>query len=374
MKIMTSTLLVSGLLSGVFSSSFSLAADAPKVLLVLSSYGEKNAQGEMIKPGFEMDELSKAYLVFKDHGLDIELASPQGGKPHADNFNPEKSYNQQFLADSNAMEKLQNTLALSSIDPADYRSVFVVGGKGPMFDLAQNQHLQATIRTIYENHGVVGAVCHGPAALTKVKLSTGEWLVANKRVSGFSEEEEAAFSKKWASQFPFQLESMLIEQGATYVQDGLMLNQVSIDGNLITGQNPFSTVDTVKAMIKALGIELKSTPEFQDDATIKLVERYFDNVETASKHFQTHSTDYDTMLLAMFGYYQAQHAQTEQQRNVAIKIMEDTLTAVNHPMLFLGLASSYEVNGQLSEAKHVLTLAQGKFPENQDIVSQLVRY
>ncbi len=45
---------------------------------------------------------------------------------------------------------------------------------------------------IYEAGGIVGAVCHNPAALVNIQLSDGEYLVANKTVAAFTNEEEAA--------------------------------------------------------------------------------------------------------------------------------------------------------------------------------------
>ncbi|MEG4305137.1 hypothetical protein [Microcoleus sp. D3_18a_C4] len=54
-----------------------------------------------------------------------------------------------------------------------------------MWDFADNQEL-AGIRAIYEAGGIVGAVCHGPAALVNIKLSDGEYLVANKTVAAFT--------------------------------------------------------------------------------------------------------------------------------------------------------------------------------------------
>ena len=52
-----------------------------------------------------------------------------------------------------------------------------------------NEDAQKVIRVVYENNGVVGAVCHGPAALVDVNLQrevSGRW----KKVAGFSNSEE----------------------------------------------------------------------------------------------------------------------------------------------------------------------------------------
>ncbi|TMP76984.1 type 1 glutamine amidotransferase domain-containing protein, partial [Pseudoalteromonas phenolica] len=83
--------------------------------------------------------------------------------------------NQAYSNDTTAMAQLKNTKRLSELEPSQYDAVFVVGGKGPMFDLHDSKPLQAIIRDIYVNNGVIGAVCHGPAALVDVKLENGEY-------------------------------------------------------------------------------------------------------------------------------------------------------------------------------------------------------
>ena len=136
-----------------------------KVLMVVSG----NGQGEE-KPGYEFDEFSKAYSVFKDNGIVVDIASPKGGQVEADKYDPSKSYNAKVLVDEAIMVKLNNTLATSSIDAKAYDAVFVVGGKGAMFDLPKDTALQNIIAEIYQQQGSVAAVCHGPAALVNVKL------------------------------------------------------------------------------------------------------------------------------------------------------------------------------------------------------------
>ena len=47
-----------------------------RVLLVISGNGLDDGK---TRPGFEMDELSQAYFVFTDNGLQVDIASPSGG-------------------------------------------------------------------------------------------------------------------------------------------------------------------------------------------------------------------------------------------------------------------------------------------------------
>ncbi|WP_440053093.1 type 1 glutamine amidotransferase domain-containing protein [Pseudoalteromonas sp. T1lg65] len=351
-------------LSAAALSTQAMSNNEPHVVMVLSSHGKLDAKGEMIQPGYEFDELSKAYAVFKANGVKVTLASPSGGKLVADNYDKEKAYNQLFLEDEKATSKLENTIKLEHIKAADVDAVFVVGGKGPMFDLATNTDLQSLIRKIYEKQGVIGAVCHGPVALVDVKLSDGEYLVKGKRVNGFTNEEEQAFSKKWAKQFPYFLEDKLKERGAQFEQDGLMLNQVTIDGQLITGQNPFSTADTARAMVKSLGINQDKSPKFKDDETILLVEAFFKDPAAAKQKYQTNQADYDPMMLAMFGLYQAKHANTEHELNTAITIMDLSLSTLDHPMLHAELARAHIRKNDTLQAQKVVQKALKKHTDS----------
>ncbi|KZN69782.1 type 1 glutamine amidotransferase domain-containing protein [Pseudoalteromonas luteoviolacea] len=350
-------------------STASIGKEAPQVLMVLSSYGKLDNQQKLIQPGYEFGELSKAYHVFNRHGIEVTLASPAGGQPVADQYEKTVQYNQAFLQDPQAMKALKNTLTLNSIDASEFDGVFVVGGKGPMFDLYQHQPLQEIIAEVYESKGVVGAVCHGPAALVDVKLSDGNYLVDGKRVNGFTNQEESAFGKKWRDKFAFLLEDKLIERGARFEKDGLMLNQVTIDGNLITGQNPFSTVDTARAVVAKLGIETLPRKEYQDDASVKLYELFLRNPELAKKNYESSTQEYDLNMLAMMSVLQIRHAETEFQVDASARFLSYILTKTSHPVMELTLAKAYVRLNQRDRAIEVLNKSAKLYPKNQQIKS-----
>jgi putative intracellular protease/amidase len=97
---------------------------------------------------------------------------------------------------------------------------------------------------------VIAAMCHGPASLVGVTLDNGSPLVSGRTITGFTNEEEAeaGFTKK----MPFLLESRLQELGANFVEEPNWSNHVQVDGKLITGQNPQSSLSTAIAVINAL--------------------------------------------------------------------------------------------------------------------------
>lgn len=325
-----------------------------RVLMVLSSYGEKSDQGELLKPGYEFDELTKSYIVFKHYGVTVDIASPSGGKVVADEYDPKKPYNQLFLNDKQAMRHLNNTLKLTDVDTSRYSAVFVVGGKGPMFDLHQDKQLRTIIRDVYEQGGIASAVCHGPAALVNVTLSDGSYLIKGKRVNGFTNREEAAFGKKWTQQFAFLLEDKLRERGALFESADIMLNHVAQDGRLITGQNPFSTVDTALAVVHSLGFAPKPFTTFKDDATMKIVARILDNDEFAVKEFSQQAANYQVELAAMYGFYRFKLAKAGDDITGAVKLMQLTYKTLKAAPLDLALAKGLLQLNKAGEAKEVL--------------------
>lgn len=223
-KVVTSVLGLVPLLALVLSS-LALAAEQKSVLMVVSGYGQ--GQGEQA-PGYEFDEFAKAWLVFKEHGVAVDIASPKGGKVEADKFDAKSAYNAKVLADAEAVNKLENTLSTAELESQNYDAVFVVGGKGAMFDLPKDESLQSVIAEIYQQQGVVAAVCHGPAALVDVRLDNGNYLIDGRAVNAFTNKEENLFSSKWLPDFPFMLEDRLVERGAKFQASDIMLSHVAM--------------------------------------------------------------------------------------------------------------------------------------------------
>jgi len=278
------------------------AADPQKILIVVSSYGK---DGGKTRPGYEFDEFSQAYLLFKANGFAIDVASPRGGRAEADEFNKTKPFNQQILADQQAMTLLNQTRPTHSINPADYAALYIVGGKGAMFDLPVDPALQEIIAAIYARpDGIVSAVCHGSAAFAHIKQPDGSFLIAGKAIGGFSNEEEELFGKGWKSELPFLLEDKLKQRGGLYERAEMMLPHVSVAGRLITGQNPYSTNAVAEAVVQALGKPLVPRVAYPDENSMRLVKRALTGQYAwAADELRTRKSDYDIKLIAVYGYY-----------------------------------------------------------------------
>ena len=223
-------------------------ADTKRILFVLTNHDELGDTGE--KTGYYLPEAAHPWKVLRDTGHEIDLASPRGGAvpvdPESEDLDDEA--NAAFLEAEE--EALENTLAASDVDPSDYDAVYYAGGHGTMWDLPDSEPLAELTRRIWEDGGVVAAVCHGPAGLVNVRLSDGSWLVEGREVSCFTDEEERAVEMD--DVVPFLLESRLRERGAEMRKAEPWQEKVVVDGRLVTGQNPASAEGVGKAIARVL--------------------------------------------------------------------------------------------------------------------------
>lgn len=344
-------------------SAAALAAPGDRVLMVVS--GEGRDQGKT-RPGFEMDEFSQAYLIFRDNGLAVDVASPRGGKVEADRYDPKEAFNARLLGDAEAVRLLEATRATASLRADDYAAVFVVGGKGAMFDLPGDPALKALLARVYERGGVLGAVCHGPAALVDVRLGSGEALVAGRTLTGFSNEEEAVFGKRWAKAFRFRLEDALRERGARWEEAPLMMPKRVVDGRLVTGQNPYSTPAVAEAVVEALGRRPVARAPWRDEATMALVQRRLDGGDEARRQLEADRGRYHVELIGLLGYYQLQAATDDAAVRRALSIMQLAEPYMAEPRLRLGIAEAYRRLGDRPEARARLDALLESHPDLDD--------
>jgi putative intracellular protease/amidase len=219
-----------------------------KVLIVLTSHDTLGETGK--ETGFYLPEVTHPLDAFTRAGLTVDFVSPKGGKAPMVGIDLEDPLNKAFLENSELVSRVENTVNPAEIDPAEYSAIFYAGGHGTMWDFPEDDRLAAHAAAIYEAGGIVGAVCHGPAALVNIRLSNGEYLVANKTVSAFTNEEEAAVGL--TEIVPFLLESKLIERGANFTKVPNFQVCVVTSDRLVTGQNPASAAGVGLQMVELL--------------------------------------------------------------------------------------------------------------------------
>lgn len=220
-----------------------------KILFALTSHDRKGDTGQ--PTGFYAPEAAHPWAPLREAGYRIDFVSPKGGRAPMEGGGLDDAVLRAFLADPEVLAKLAATARPEAIDPADYAAILFVGGHGTMWDFPDDAGLARIAAAIHEAGGVVGAVCHGPAALVNLKLADGRYLVAGKRVAAFTDDEERAAGL--AEVVPFLLAGTLAQRGATHVPAPNWQANVIVDGRLVTGQNPASAAGVGREMARLLG-------------------------------------------------------------------------------------------------------------------------
>ncbi|WP_053217546.1 type 1 glutamine amidotransferase domain-containing protein [Virgibacillus senegalensis] len=223
-----------------------------KILIVVTNHGSLGDPSR--ETGLWLSEFTKFYHRVK-HRYAVDIVSPSGSKVPID----PRSLTELLLSkqlrhyynDPAFMEWLRKPYAPSQVDAAEYEAIYFAGGHGTMWDFPGNKQLHDIARVIYENGGVVAAVCHGPSALYDLQLSNGNYLLAGKTVTGYSDREEKAMML--FKYLPFSLENKLKSHGAHYEHASLPFKScVRKDGRVVTGQNPASAKGVAKQVIALL--------------------------------------------------------------------------------------------------------------------------
>lgn len=341
-KIIASSALILGVaFSPAAAQDAAPHAEVERILLVVSSHGREGGDAQ---PGYEMDELSQAWLVFSANGFDLDIASPEGGAVVADAYDAEKPYNAAFLADAHARGDLNNTLRLNSDMARDYSGIFIIGGKGAMFDLPMSQLLQSLVADLHVNGAYIGAVCHGPAVFARTQTEDGTSLVKGMSITGFTDEEEAMFGSRWIDGFPFLLESEMRKQGAQFSEALPMLPNVARDDRVVTGQNPFSVALAAEAMITAMGQTPVARTHWSDEYTMLLLQQAAGGDESNLREaIAQEDTNVELILVAVWGYYRSQQPGLDRASlEFAVDMMELGRPGLPEPELDRAIESALE--------------------------------
>ena len=224
-----------------------------KVLMVLTSHEQLGDTGK--KTGFWLEEFAAPYYAFKDAGADVSLASLAGGQPpldpKSDEPDAQTDATRRFKSDAPAQAALAHTAKLAEVSGEGFDAVFYPGGHGPLWDLAEDAHSIKLIESMLAAGKTVAAVCHAPGVLRHTKAADGSPLVKGRKVTGFTNTEEAAV--QLTKVVPFLVEDMLVKNGGLYGKGADWQPYVVTDGKLITGQNPASSAPAALAVLAQLG-------------------------------------------------------------------------------------------------------------------------
>ena len=221
-----------------------------KALIVLTSHDKLADTGS--KTGFWLSELTHPYFELVDGGITVETVSIQGGEAPIDpsSMDLEDAANKRFLDDSSTAALIKSTKRLDEIASKDFDAIIFAGGHGTMWDFPAHASVKLLSKEIYEHGGVIAAICHGPCALINITLSNGEYLITNKKVTGFSNQEEDEVQQ--TQNMPFSLEDALKERKADFQAKAPWTDHAVTDERLVTGQNPQSAISVGKAVLALL--------------------------------------------------------------------------------------------------------------------------
>jgi putative intracellular protease/amidase len=219
-----------------------------KVLFIISSSDT----------AFWLSEVTHPFWHLVERGIEVDFASPQGGKvvydPYSDPYfehstEAEDLVSKGFLSDKKLVTKLETTLKLSDVDLSTYDAVHVAGGRGATFDLYPNADVKKALEYFWAKDKVVGAICHGAVALGNIPDR-----IRGRRTTGYTLEGDKTLQQMFGSGFviPHYPQTVLEEAGSDYSRVGANDPYVIRDGKLVTGQNQQSASEYALTLLHTM--------------------------------------------------------------------------------------------------------------------------
>ena len=222
---------------------------------VLAPVGEKEGD----PTGVAASEMTHPYYTFLDGGMDVDLASIKGGQipidPMTMNSVVKTAEDERFFNDSIAMSKAKHSIPIADVDINAYDIVFISGGWGASYDLAQSPVLGEMVSDAYYGHkdAIIGGVCHGVLGLVNARATDGSLLVAGRRMTGVTDKQIKELGIEVTPKHP---ETELRKAGAIFESQSafrdVFATHVAVDDErrFVTGQNQNSGLEAAHVMMQ----------------------------------------------------------------------------------------------------------------------------
>lgn len=229
------------------------AAPGRRALIVTTSQAVLGDTGKAT--GVYASELTVPYYTFLDGGMSVDVASIAGGaipvEPMSLRWPLLAPEDRRYLADPEFRKKTEQSLSIDEVDFASYDAIFLAGGWGASYDLAQSEVLGTRISQANAAGAVLGSVCHGALGFLQARTPQGEPLVRGRRITAVTDKQ---VSELRITVTPLHPERELraagaLYEGATAFRD-MLASHVVVDGNLITGQNQNDGAETAQKMLE----------------------------------------------------------------------------------------------------------------------------
>lgn len=247
------------------------AGNNGKILMIASNPSVSKTTGWPI--GVWYAELTHPYWIFNEAGYQVDIASLEGGEIKFDGFSDPEDESKYaafdyislgFKKDAAKMALTKNTLKLSTVNPNDYKAIFVCGGQGPMYTMYKNPEILSFFSNFYQTGKPTAAICHGTCVLLDAKLANGKYIVEGKRWTGFANSEEN-YADAYVGQKiqPFRIEDEARKMPDSKFEVAHMFDAFAIrDGNLVTGQQQNSGAKAAELVLQALEDDKKRFPTY----------------------------------------------------------------------------------------------------------------
>lgn len=222
-----------------------------RVLVVLTNESQYGNRPEAT--GLWLGEATEFVQELEQKQIAIDYVSPNGGyvpiDPRSLKYATEADLKMYQSLDFRE-KSLAHSLKPSEIEPLDYSAIYFTGGHGVMWDFPYNEELHQISWEIYQNGGFLTSVCHGISGLLFLKNEQGGYVIKGKHITGFTNSEEVMSGK--LKIVPFLNEDVAKLNGALFTKKRAYAEYAIQDGQLITGQNPFSPKAVAKLLLKNL--------------------------------------------------------------------------------------------------------------------------
>jgi putative intracellular protease/amidase len=216
--------------------------------------------------GYWGEECVEPLITLSDAGVEITVATPSGNPPVID----ERSVDPDNVGEETAAhvtevhetdERLQNPIALADINPGAYDAIVFPGGHGTEWDINQDRHARAALRTAVEDGDATAlVVCHAVGILAFTRDSEGDFLVEGRDVTGFPNGWEEGIVDEQdlmpdGRKLPYWVEDEVKAAGANWDAELDADTSVTVDGDLVTARGPPSSHAAAMALLDELGID-----------------------------------------------------------------------------------------------------------------------
>ncbi|NUN47790.1 MAG: type 1 glutamine amidotransferase domain-containing protein [Candidatus Brocadiae bacterium] len=223
-----------------------------RVLFVVSAAPCLTFSDRTVFPaGYWVPELVLPWEALLEDGRTLSLATPGGAPPIPD---PQSMGKEQprWMTRLARIAPLRKPAVLESVAAEPWDALVIPGGYAPAEDLPEHAATGLLLRSAMTRGAVVAAICHAPAAFLSARRPGEPWPFRGRRMTCFSEAEEAAWlgARRPARRVEFELRA----EGAEVTVAAPWSAHCVVDGGLVTAQNSPSCAQFVEALRAALAI------------------------------------------------------------------------------------------------------------------------